>query len=459
MIVVGIVNAAGRLVRQKLNVALRERLPVRVPRGHFTLSSKCTSFGIVANQRQVTKSALTPNLSGFAVISAENLSCAFQRGGKEGQPVGLAPPELLGGLLTVVSYLLFFEELRGGIMGSRSVIKALSEAPKTDVRLIGSLLLLAIFSMTIAAQQPPSASGASRIDGPSTSVGDTRYRIGAGDVLTIQVRKTPELSGIVRVDQRGMIRIPMIEGDVQAACRTESELSEQIATLYLQYKKNPSVEVFVTEFQSRPVAVIGAVNAPGQFRLQRQVRLNEMLTFAGGPATRAGRTINIIHTGGPSICRTETEAEKADPVKELSFFRLAETMQGKEGANPFILPGDIVAIPEAEQVFIIGHVAAPQAIFLRDKPITVSRAIATAGGTARDASTSRVRIIRQGGDGVSKQEIFVDLKAVLKLQAEDIALMPNDIVEVGGSASKTILGALTGAIAPALTQVPVRMIP
>src|SRR6266478_2840589 len=167
-------------------------------------------------------------------------------------------------------------------MGSRPVIRALSEAPKMDVRLMGSLLLLAVFSMTIAAQEPPSASAVSRIDGPSTPVSDMRYRIGAGDVLTIQVRKTPELSGIVRVDQRGMIRIPMIEGDVQAACRTESELAEQITKLYLQYKKNPSVEVFVTEFQSRPVAVIGAVNSPGQFRLQRQIRLVEMLTFAGG---------------------------------------------------------------------------------------------------------------------------------------------------------------------------------
>jgi hypothetical protein len=55
--------------------------------------------------------------------------------------------------------------------------------------------------------------------------------------------------------------------------------------------------------------------------------------------------------------------------------------------------------------------------------------------------------------------MFVDLKAVLHLQAPDIALMPNDIIEVPGSTGKTVLGALTGAIAPTLTQVPVRMIP
>jgi polysaccharide export outer membrane protein len=319
-------------------------------------------------------------------------------------------------------------------------------------------LFVITLSLTASAQETTPAAVV-RVDGASAA-NDVRYRIGPGDVLTIQVRKAPELSGNVRVDQRGMIRIPMIEGDVKAACRTESELAEQIRTLYLEYKKNPDVEVFVAEFQSRPVAVIGAVNGPGQFKMQRQVRLAEMLTYAGGPASRAGRTINVVHAGGPNICKSDaTPTNNGEPVQELSLYKLTDTLQGKEEANPIIEPGDLIVVPEAEQVFIIGHVVSPQAIYLRDKPITVSRAIATAGGTARDASTGKIRIIRQGGDGVSKQEMFVDLKAVLHLQAPDIALMPNDIIEVPGSTGKTVLGALTGAIAPTLTQVPVRMIP
>lgn len=81
------------------------------------------------------------------------------------------------------------------------------------------------------------------------------------------------------------------------------------------------------------------------------------------------------------------------------------------------------------------------------------------GGPQRTASTKRIRIIRQAGEGARKQEIFVDLQAVLKQKAEDIVLIPNDIVDVPSSTGKTILSALTGAIAPMLTQVPVRMIP
>ncbi len=326
-------------------------------------------------------------------------------------------------------------------------------------------VLMLSLSLGVLAQTEPAA--VSRVNDKDAirvndkdAANDTRYRIGAGDVLQITVRKAPELSGNVRVDQRGMVRLPMIEGPVQAACKTESELATEIATLYLELKKNPIVEVFVMEFQSRPVAVIGSVNSPGQFRLQRQVRLLELLSFAGGPSARAGRIINIIHTGGPNLCESEpANSEKTARADELVLYKLNDTLKGNAEANPFVRPGDIVALPEADQVFIIGHVMAPQAIFLRDKTITISRAIAMAGGPARDASSSKIRVVRQAGDGVAKQEFFVNLKDILQMKTEDIALMPNDIVEVPGSTGKAILGALTGAIAPTLTQLPIRMIP
>jgi len=313
--------------------------------------------------------------------------------------------------------------------------------------------------LTVFAQQsstPIASADAAILKAP---VDDTRYRIGPGDVLTIVVRKAPELSGPVRVDQRGMIRIPMIDGDVSAACRTESELASQIATLYLEFKNNPSVEVFVTEFQSRPVAVIGAVNAPSQFRLQRQVRLLELISFAGGPSKEAGRVVNVIHTGGPIICQKDApETDAAAAAAGLSVFKLNDTIKGKEEANPFIQPGDIVQLPEADQVFVIGHVVQPRAIILKDKVITVSWAIAMAGGAARDGKTNNIRIIRELG-GAGKQEILVDLKAIQKRQAEDIALVPNDIVEVGSSTGKTILGILQGAVPSAISQGVIRVIP
>ena len=114
-------------------------------------------------------------------------------------------------------------------------------------------------------------------------------------------------------------------------------------------------------------------------------------------------------------------------------------------------------LPEADQVFVIGHVVQPRAIPLQDKPVTVSGAVAMSGGVARDGQSSNVRIIRQVGG--SKQEIPVDLKAIKKQQAIDIALLPNDIVEVGSSPGKQILSILQGAIPSAVAQGAVRAIP
>src|SRR5204863_4577899 len=114
---------------------------------------------------------------------------------------------------------------------------------------------------------------------------------------------------------------------------------------------------------------------PGQFRLQRQVRLLEVLSYAGGPTEKAGRVIDVIHTAGPSPCEQGAGAEtNSVPAAEgLAVYKLDETLKGKQGSNPFVRPGDIISLPEADQVFVIGHVTQPRAIALKDKAITVSK--------------------------------------------------------------------------------------
>jgi protein involved in polysaccharide export with SLBB domain len=93
------------------------------------------------------------------------------------------------------------------------------------------------------------------------------------------------------------------------------------------------------------------------------------------------------------------------------------------------------------------------------EPITVSRAIAYAGGTAPSTKKDKVRIIRQTPGSTTKQEIFVDLGAIEKRKAEDVALLANDIVDVPISGTKSLLRSLVGTIAPAVSQMPVRVIP
>jgi polysaccharide export outer membrane protein len=145
-------------------------------------------------------------------------------------------------------------------------------------------------------------------------------------------------------------------------------------------------------------------------------------------------------------------------AKAFSSYKLSDTLQGDPRANPFIESGDIVTLPEANQVYVVGNVFTPVTIPLRE-PITLSRAVAMAGGVRQDSKKDKVRIVRQQPGTSMSQEIVVDLTAIEKKRAEDIALLPNDIIDVPTSGGKTFLRSLVGTIAPSLTQLPVRVIP
>lgn len=337
-------------------------------------------------------------------------------------------------------------------------------------RVIGACLLTLLLASMIcdaAAQQPaakatpPAVSSAGTkpsASDPSAISSDDQYRIGPGDLLDIRVFNKPQFSRDgVRVDGRGMIRMPLIEGEIQAACRTVGELAKEITTRYLEYARSPQVDVFIKEYQSTPVAVIGAVRSASRFQLQRRVRLLELLSFVGGPADNAGRSIQIVHATGASMCDTPTPGASAE-VAAIDYYRLSDTLRGEEKANPFVRPGDIVSLPEAEQVFVVGNVVKPSAIPLRE-PITVTRAIAMAGGKLPDTKSDRVRIVRQSPGSTNKTEIFVDLKAIDGRRAEDVALQAGDIVDVPTSGGKRFLRSLIGGVAPTVAQLPVRVIP
>lgn len=289
---------------------------------------------------------------------------------------------------------------------------------------------------------------------------DPKYQLGPGDVLDIRVFNRPQLSReAVRVDSRGMIRMPLIESEIQAACHTESELAAEIATRYLKYQRNPQVDVFVKEYKSQPVAVIGAVHLPGRFQLQRPMRVLELLTFAGGPSERAGTRLQIAHSVASPLCDTlnGTVASEGTTENTLISYGLNETLSGLSQANPYVRPGDIINIPEAELAFVVGNVLRPTAIELKDT-LTVSRAIAMAGGTMPDTKSAKVRIIRQLPGSTGKTEILVDLRAIEKQKAEDIALQADDIVDVPTSSGKRLLRSLVSSIFPAAGQLPVQMI-
>ncbi|MGH9872405.1 MAG: polysaccharide biosynthesis/export family protein [Pyrinomonadaceae bacterium] len=308
----------------------------------------------------------------------------------------------------------------------------------------------------VATNAPVVAAAASKASAAPTSNDGDRYRIGPGDILDIRILNRPTLSrDAVRVEGNGVIRMPLIDEEIQAACKTEGELAKEIAEKYTKFYRKPQVDVFIKEYHSRQVAVIGAVNEQSRFELQRRIRLLDLLTYAKGTSPKAGQTINIVHAPRAQGCQS---ADATADDAAFSSYKLSETLQGDPRANPYIEAGDIITVPEANLVYVVGNVYTPLTIPLKE-PITLSRAVAMAGGVKQDSKKDKVRIVRQEPGAATSREIVVDLTAIEKKRADDVALLPNDIIDVPTSGSKSFLRGLLGTVAPSVAQLPVRIVP
>lgn len=323
------------------------------------------------------------------------------------------------------------------------------------------LLIASIMAVSAAAQQP--AANQTTANQVTSSVApaaeDRAYRLGPGDVIDVRVFGRPEMSRDARIDSRGRVRLPFIE-EIQAACLTEMQLADLIAERYKKYLRDPQVDVMIKEYRSQPVAVIGAVARPGQFQLQRRVRLLELLSHAGGANSFAGNTIHIIHSNEFDPCGMQKspaapvgEEGAAAIAAQLSSIKLRDLLVGKEEANPYVQPGDIVSIPDADQFFVTGAVVKPGAYPLHTK-MTLTQAIGLAGGVSFEGARNRVRVVRQVPGTEQRIETIHNVDAILKRKAEDVTLLPNDIVEVPGSTARVATRSLLGTGISMLSALP-----
>ena len=325
-------------------------------------------------------------------------------------------------------------------------------------------LLLSLTAPTLVRTQEQRGSDAPQSQGPAgiDVQGIKNYLLGPGDVLDVRVFGQPDLNALVEIDSDGNVSsLPFLETPILAKCRTEKEVQKEIAKAYSKYIKNAQVSVRTAERKSRqPATVFGAVRQPTRVQMQRQVRLNELMTASGGFTERASGTIQIWHTE-PVMCPRPGEEADAAPIDgtklPLQIVKLSDLRAGDPKANPVIRQGDYIIVTEAEPVYITGAVVAPQGIFLRDQ-LTLSRAIAMVGGVRKEANSNDVRIYRQKPGAQDQELIVVDYAAIKKNKKPDFFLQPYDVIEVGEasmfSASRivpTLFGAITGGLGNALT--------
>jgi polysaccharide export outer membrane protein len=127
-------------------------------------------------------------------------------------------------------------------------------------------------------------SGNTTLARPDTRTAPTvgaHYRIGADDVLTVNVWHEPEVSRNVPVRPDGKISLPLV-GDVQAAGMTPTELENELEARFAKYLTNPNVSVIVAEIRSQRINVLGQVFRPGTYALIPPMNVIDAVATAGG---------------------------------------------------------------------------------------------------------------------------------------------------------------------------------
>src|SRR5205085_11244308 len=143
--------------------------------------------------------------------------------------------------------------------------------------------------------------------------------------------------------------------------------------------------------------------------MRRPVRLLELIQFyAGGPTERSGGSVQLARMANFNPCTSTTDSANAI---EFSVFELKDTLAGEEKSNPYLQPGDVITLPEAKEAYVVGNVLRPGPILLKNSNVTISQAIAMAGGTMPDSRKEQVLITRQGADGKTETKNPVDVRA------------------------------------------------
>src|SRR5919109_4645571 len=100
-----------------------------------------------------------------------------------------------------------------------------------------------------------------------STASDEDYQIGPGDLLDAKVYEAQDLSGELRVSSRGTVTYPLL-GEVEVGGLTVREAEKKLQRLLeAKYVKDPHVSIFIKEYRSKRVAVVGAVKNPGNYEL------------------------------------------------------------------------------------------------------------------------------------------------------------------------------------------------
>jgi polysaccharide export outer membrane protein len=329
------------------------------------------------------------------------------------------------------------------------------------------------------------------------------YIIGNGDLLDISVFDVPELTRELRVSQSGTIGIPLVPIRLRVAGLTEVQAEQKIAEILEAngLVSHPEVGVMVKEHKSRPITIVGAVLHPMVYEAERSVTLLEALAQAGGVGGDAGDTIIVsrAHSGtfievtDPATSAKNPPPGSGEPPEIDASTGAAPTAEVKKSAAPgssvfpsptpmsqnaatppaegnpppaqnsaspslitinlnelletgdlrnniVLLGGDVITVPHAGIVYVLGAVNRPGGFVISNErtQFTTLKVLSLAGGLTKIAKLGHAVIIRKDDQG-KQTETEVDLKKVLNRESEDLQLHASDILYVPDDRTKEVL--------------------
>ena len=293
---------------------------------------------------------------------------------------------------------------------------------RRTISVLFSLVWLVFFSVCIHSQTPV----------PSITPQIPRNEadlIHFGDLIDV------DFAGSLEYDWRGSLTSSgFLDGldefsPIAGLCRSETDVATDIARAYSKILRDPKVTVKIIDRSNRAVALLdGAVKMPTRFRIQRIVRLRELIVLAGGFSDYASGEI-VIFRPSDLNCSVPLTSDKGPSGNGLQTINISisELLAGKQAADPVVLSGDMVTVGKAVLIYVIGAVNNPRPIYAHSG-MTLTRAIATAGGLAKEASGQKVSIFRRVKTETSVMQ--ADLEKMKNGEINDVDLKPFDIIEV-----------------------------
>jgi polysaccharide export outer membrane protein len=290
---------------------------------------------------------------------------------------------------------------------------------------------------------------------------------------------------------------------ISGLTETQAELKIQEVLEANGLVTHPEVSVTVRERKSRPITVVGAVGHPMVFSSERQSTLIEVLAEAGGIANDAGDTVIVTRqeadqsgsseppqigpqdvsaapaqaplppANAPAASATHSEKPETESPPQKPLFpsppavgpsppagdpanppealppplsnkitvNLNQLLESGDLRNNIVLqPGDIVTVPHAGIIYVLGAVSRPGGFVVSNDraQLTTLKVLSLAGGLNRTAKSDRAVIVRKDNTG-QQREVAVDLKRVMNRTSEDLQLQPSDILYVPNSNAKAAL--------------------